>query len=386
MGTLTAALGTWWLPAGLALLSLLEVHDVYADEPALRRAATTAALLLAALALSRRQSAPAQVAVGAAGLVLVVVLVQPDLSAQPLFSPFLVMVAAMFALGMHADRRTFVLGAAATTAVLVLLEAVQVLAGRAPSDVVPSLLFWAVAAGAGRLVHLSRLQARAERERAERATLSERSRIARELHDVVAHSLSVMVIQASVEARLLGDRDDSTARTLRAIETAGREALVELRRLLGLLRTDEDGAVPLRPLPSLSSLEDAAMLDDVRRAGHDVVVKVTGTPRAVPTGADLSAYRIVQEALTNVVKHAPGSGVRVLVQHDDDAVRVEVGNGPGPCPHQQAGGGHELGGAGHGIVNMAERVRLYDGELTAGPDGSGGWVVRARFPTAMGRL
>jgi signal transduction histidine kinase len=382
MGKLVPRLVRWWLPAGLAALSAIEVHEVYAGEPVLRRAATAGLLLLAALALSRRRRLPAHVAAGCAVLVLGVVLLQPDLSAQPLFSLFVVMVAAMFSLGAHADRRTFVLGAAAAAAALASLEGVQVVAGRPPSEVVPSLLFWSVAAGAGRLVHLSSLEARVERERAEQATIAERSRIARELHDVVAHSLSVMVIQASVEARTLGERDDSAARTLRAIESTGRDALVELRRLLGLLRTPGEGDGPRRPLPSLASVaEEGGMLDDVRQAGHDVTLEVRGAPRDLPAGVELSAYRVVQEALTNAVKHAPGSPVRVVVDHEHEDLRVEVRNGAG-----RPEAGPALDSGGHGLPGMQERVRLYDGELTAGSDGAGEWVVRARFPVAVERV
>lgn len=377
----------WGLPLGLAALAIAEVVDAYAAEEAWRRVAMVVVTTPMALVLGVRRRRPVATLVVACVLTLVLVLgVQTDPAAQPPLTPFLVLVAALFALGVHAERRAFTVGAATAAGLLGGLEVVQVVAGRGAGDVVPSVVFWVAAAVIGRLVHLSHSDAAAARERARRAenerdvaAAAERSRIARELHDVVAHSLSVIVIQASVEARTLGDRDDSAARTLRSIESTGRDALVELRRLLGLLRTPGEGDSPLQPLPSLASLEEGTgMLEDVRQAGHEVTLEVRGVPHDVPAGVELSAYRVVQEALTNAVKHAPAAPVRAVVDHEHGDVRVEVHNGPG-----RAGEGTALDSGGHGLTGMQERVRLYDGELTAGPDDSGGWVVRARFPVAV---
>jgi signal transduction histidine kinase len=370
-----------WIPAAVAVVGVAEVADVYGGEPLWRRAASAGLLVLAALVLHRRRQTPVRVTVTAATLAAVVVLLQPALAEQPLFSPFLVLVAAFFALGLHASRRTFTTGAVAAGTVVGVMLAVQGVAGRPPVDMVPSVLFWVVALGAGRLLHLSQQEARHERERAERAAIEERSRIARELHDVIAHSLSVIVVQASVEARLLPDQDGSTARTLRSVEETGREALTELRRLLGVLRTVDGATKPLSPLPSLSALHaDGGMLDDVRAVGHDVRLVVEGTPPGTSL-AELSAYRVVQEALTNVVKHAPGAPVEVRVLHAPAALVVRVTNGPAT----RTGPGPELEGGGHGITGMRERARMYDGTLTAGAEPGGGWTVEARFPHARAR-
>jgi signal transduction histidine kinase len=392
MGRRRELVRDWWLPVALGALSVLELLS--SASPLGLHGLMLAVLLLICVVLAWRRHRPALVAITAAGFTLFLVVgLQPDPSAQPPLVPFVAMIAALFSLGVHADRRTFLVGAAATAALLGSLEALQVLAGRALGDVVPSLLFWTVAAGTGRVVHLTRRETESERDRARRAEAerdlhareaadAERTRIARELHDVVAHSLSVIVIQASVEARLLDGSEDSTGRTLRSIETTGRDALVELRRLLGLLRSEGDDRVPLQPLPSLTFLsEDDGLLADVRRAGHEVTLEVRGEAFCIPSGVDLSAYRVVQEALTNVVKHSPGAPVHVEVVHGMEDVRVRVANGPG-----SPGLGRELGEGGHGIAGMRERVKLYGGDLTASPSSDGGWTVQARFPTAKDRV
>lgn len=188
-----------------------------------------------------------------------------------------------------------------------------------------------------------------------------------------AHSLSVMVIQSSVEARLLPDQTSSTATTLRTIENTGREALAELRRLLGLLRTDEADGESLQPLPSVRDL--GGLLTQLRHAGLQVSLHVSGQPRELAPGIDLSAYRIAQEALTNALKHAPGSTVRVQLHYGDDAVSVSVEDDGATQPPSRP-----LSGAGHGLVGMRERVKLYDGKLETGPRGSGGFGVKALIP------
>jgi signal transduction histidine kinase len=350
---------------------------------------TVSAVLLigAAAALVVRRHKPATAAVVAAALVSTYLLgLSEDLTRQPPFEPFLVMVVAFFALGLHGEGRPRVFGAALAGSALVAAQTSMILAGRPLGEALPSLLFWACAAAVGAVVgryhHAARSAARAAEDLSRRreadvdeAVGAERARIARELHDVVAHGLSVIVIQASVEARLHRERDPAVAETLGTIEAAGRSALEDLRRLLGLLRAQPNEASALAPLPTVADLD--ATVARLRSGGHDVSLTVTGDPRDLPPGVGLSAYRIAQEALTNAVKHAPGSQVRVQVGYDDDGVVVSVED-DGPHVGTPASGG--LSG-GHGLLGMRERVRLYSGRLEAGPVEAGGFAVRALLPT-----
>lgn len=376
----------WWLPVALTALTVADVSLNYGDRSSAHQVAMLTVLVPVCLLLAWRRRRPALTVVLAAGLVVVyVTVVQQDLGEQPPLEPFLALLGAYFSLGVHASRTDFVRGVALSAVLLLPLQVAELVAGAPVGDVLPSVLFWGTAAGAGRLLFFSRREATHERQRAaqaheerelhaQRAAVDERSRIARELHDVVAHSLSVMVIHASVEGRLLDDQDTSTARTLRTIEQTGRDALVELRRLLGLLRSDDQDGSPLQPPPSLQQLDD--LLTQLRGTGLDVELAVHGEPGNVPAGVDLSAYRIAQEALTNVLKHAPGAAVRVHLDYSDEAVTVRV---------EDDGSGHETAapvhGPGNGLAGMRERVRLYGGRLDAGPRDGGGFRVRATMPT-----
>ncbi len=241
---------------------------------------------------------------------------------------------------------------------------------------------------AGRTQRARRLRAEAlERERegqARTAVVEERQRIARELHDVVAHGLVVMVVQAQGARRIL-DQDPERAReALRAIETTGQTALEEMRRSLGVLR--EEAARPdLAPQPTLEDLD--ALLAEMRRAGLKVDLRIEGERRALREGVDRSAYRIVQEALTNTIKHAGLVPTRVTVAYGADDLRLEIVD-EGARPARPGGESHDGGGAsgasgagsGHGLVGMRERVRLYGGELETSSDNGHGFVVRARIP------
>jgi signal transduction histidine kinase len=220
------------------------------------------------------------------------------------------------------------------------------------------------------------LQARArelERDREEKARAAveeERGRIARELHDVVAHSVSVMVVQAQAGPRLLSDPDRAGG-AFASIERAGREALVELRRMLGILRAgDERPAVD--PQPGLRSLD--GLVSQVRDAGLRVDCTVDGDERPLPVGVDLSAYRIVQEALTNTLKHSKGRRAGIVLRYGASWLDIEVvddGRGATASTTDHTG---------HGLIGMRERVALYGGELITGPGDDGGFVVRARLP------
>jgi len=214
--------------------------------------------------------------------------------------------------------------------------------------------------------------AAAERQ-AEQAVADERARMARELHDVVSHNLSVVVLQAA-GAQAAGGSDAGPA--LEKIERSGRQALVEMRRLLGVLRQPgEQPARPeLSPQPGLAELP--ALAEGVRAAGLPVVLAVDGDPAGLPAAVDISAYRIVQEALTNVLKHAGQASAQVSVRCAAEEVLIEVtDDGTGTLAGGQAGGGQ-------GLAGMRERVALFGGELAAGPRPAGGFAVRARLPLA----
>jgi signal transduction histidine kinase len=183
---------------------------------------------------------------------------------------------------------------------------------------------------------------------------------------VIAHNVSVMVVQAAAAGDVFDAQPAKAREALASIEHTGREALTELRRLLGAVRAD-DGKVPQ---PGLGRLP--ALLDQVRAAGLDVDVETEGEQRQLPLGIDLSAYRIVQEALTNTLKHAAASHAQVVLRYSDDELAVDVVD--------DGRGATQNGDAGHGLIGMRERVALYDGDLTAGPRAEGGFCVSARFP------
>ena len=235
----------------------------------------------------------------------------------------------------------------------------------------------AIAAGlylAARRAYIASLQDRAgqlEREQqllTEHAVAAERVRIARELHDVVAHGVSLMVVQAQALGALDGAERDATGER---IATLGREALTEMHRMLGVLRPQSDEAPELTPAPGIRDVP--GLIERARGAGLQVELAVEGSPRALPVGVDLSAYRIVQEALTNVVKHARARRTDVRVRYALDALELSVvddgdGNGTGEAP-------------GHGLVGMRERVALFGGTLETGAAGEGGgYAVRAVLP------
>jgi signal transduction histidine kinase len=225
----------------------------------------------------------------------------------------------------------------------------------------------------GRMTFNRRRRIVRDREFATReAVAAERAAIARELHDVVAHHMSVMVVQAGAARAVSASDPAATAEALRQIEASGRTGLAEMRRLLEVLKAEEDGN-RRAPQPGLARLRE--LLDAMRASGLPVEAVVEGTPRPLPPGVDLSAYRIVQEALTNALRHAGGASARVIVRYEPDAVELEIGDdGHGPPEDPEASGGH-------GLIGMRERVQLFGGELEAGPRPGGGFLVRARLPS-----
>lgn len=221
---------------------------------------------------------------------------------------------------------------------------------------------------------LTRERADRAQEQARREVMEERTRIARELHDVVAHSMSVVQVQASTARYRLPELSPAAAAEFDAIAAAARGALVEMRHVLGVLRT-EDHAAELSPQRGIADIPD--LVEATRRAGADATAEVAtaGEPAAA---TQLAAYRIVQEALSNAVRHAPGSAVTVTVDSSPDEVRLTVRNGRSPArpaPLQRPSAT-----AGHGLRGMTERAASVGGEVDAGPDADGGWTVRARLP------
>jgi signal transduction histidine kinase len=226
---------------------------------------------------------------------------------------------------------------------------------------------------------------RLERDRAQearRAVAAERARIARELHDVVAHHVSMMVVQAEA-GPVVSERDPArAANAFDAIAATGRQALVELRRLLGVLRGDQDGAPSLAPQPGLADLP--ALVEQVGRAGLRVELVVEGIQAPLPAGVDLSAYRILQEALTNALRHGGPGRARVVVRYGGDELRLQVvdeGRGlESAVGRRPDDPDRRTRRSGQGLVGMRERVALFDGELHAGPGPGGGFTVDARLP------
>jgi signal transduction histidine kinase len=308
-----------------------------------------------------------------------------DASAQWPLQSFLAWLLAFYSVAAHAEPRRAIYGGAAAGAVVVAMALPGLFTGENPGDIIPAWLFLGAAWLIGWTLHKRRVQAvrledraaRLELEREENARAAvaeERARIARELHDVVAHSVSVMVVQAQAAQRLAeAEQTDLRRQALDSIETTGRQALVEMRRLLGVLRrTDAD--LSLAPQPGLDDLE--GLIRQVREAGLPVELHIEGDPEPLPPGVDLSAYRIVQEALTNTLKHAGPAKARVTIRYRSDEVELEVAD--------DGAGTGKGGGSGQGLIGMRERVAIYGGVFESGRQ-NGGYLVRARLPLDANR-
>jgi signal transduction histidine kinase len=298
------------------------------------------------------------------------------------FQPFVALVLAAYSVGSRTDNLR-----AAVAAPLLVVSAggmflVAVAAGQSQGNVLPSFV-WLVAAGAvGRLVRSWRRRATeledANRELAEQRELQaeaavavERGRIARELHDVVAHNVSMIVVQAGAAARVLEGAQPHVRDALDAIESTGRATVDEMRRLLGVLRAGDDGAA-LSPQPGLADLD--RLVANVSDAGLPVSVHVEGSPLPLPVALDLTAYRIAQEALTNALKHAGAASAELTLRYEAAAIEIEV---------RDTGTASGAGiGTGHGLIGMRERAALWGGRLEAGRT-SDGWHVRAWLPVEV---
>ena len=350
------------------LLAALSVEEVLASNVIGPPAVLVPAALGMTLPLIWRRSRPLAstsvvMAVFAIGSLL-------DESGHDPQTTLLALLLAVYSVGAHAPRREALAGLGLScTAILVYEAGDFIVLGPAFAGT------WL----AGRVVRsrehdaerMRELSAALERERVEEgriAVAEERGRIARELHDVVAHAMSTIVLEAGAERVNLPGPEGSTHATLRSIERTGREALAEMRRLVGVLRAQGDG--PDRaPQPSMLRLDD--LVERVRRAGLPVTVEVVGEPVELPPGVDISAYRIVQEALTNVLKHAGDARARLVVTYGRASIEIDVSDD---------GRGGAVNGAGHGLVGLRERVALFGGDLEAGPHEGRGFRVHARLP------
>jgi signal transduction histidine kinase len=332
-------------------------------------------LVVAPLFARRRFPFGAPLTVGAAAIFASFV----DNSLVPFdFIMFLAGCSAVFLVALRPDPRQAVAGLAIAVGVVAIVVRHDP-RGTLWEVVFTSLLFaivWTVGFTLGRqskqAAEAKERAARAEREREERAHLAvaeERARIARELHDVVGHSVSVMTVQASGVRRLLRPDQEREREALLIVERTGREALAEMRRMVGVLRRPEE-APALAPQPSLEHLD--RLVEHAREAGLPVDLRIEGEVRELPAGVDLTAYRLVQEGLTNALKHAGATSAEVLVDYRDGEIEVTVSdNGAG------VGNGD---GSGHGLVGMRERVSVYGGELQAGPQPGGGFRLQATLP------
>jgi signal transduction histidine kinase len=291
---------------------------------------------------------------------------------------------AIFTVAEYTERPKVIAAATIVGAVLILTPLIH-----GVSESPTAILSRLVAAGLALALGLY-LRARADyiiglRERAERlereqellagqSVAQEQVRIARELHDVVAHNVSLMVVQAQALAAT-GDEAPDRVQALHRVADLGREAMSEMHRMLGVLRPNGAGdALELAPQPGVRDLD--GLIARTREAGVDATLTVVGEPRELPAGVDLSAYRIAQEALTNVIRHASAHRVDVTLSFADDAVQVNVvDDGVGP-------GANGSGAGGHGLVGMRERVALFGGSLTAGAAPGGGYLVHAVLPVS----
>ena len=379
LGRLIRIYGDWALALGLAALFQLEVWTVDPSHPPGdvgtafspgERAVAAAGGLVFTLSLAWRRRAPLVVLAVAIVTMLLANLVSAlDAPATPAIA----LVVAVYSVGAHTAGLRASIGALGVAGVIGVTAARQL----SLADV----LFIAMIVGgawlAGRAIRHRRLretQLEREKAEAEAAIAEERARIARELHDVVAHAISVIVLQARGGRKLLDAEPEEARQALDAIERTASQALGEMRRLLGLLR-ESDAELALAPQPTLSRLED--LVGQVREAGLPVEVAVEGEPRELPPGVDLSAYRIVQEALTNALKHAGPATARVTVRYGDGELDLEISDdGVG------AGNG---GGAGQGLAGIRERVAVFGGDVETGQRPEGGYAVRARLPYASER-
>ncbi|MEU6577062.1 sensor histidine kinase [Streptomyces sp. NPDC046805] len=372
---------------GMSCVSVVHLARAPGHHGSLAAALAVSAVLCVVVALRRRLPEPMLMLAAAAGLAQTVLDVEPTVADFAL----LVISFTVAATGARwASRFALTAGLAAATLAQLRWPAEHAsLLGRVGITVfqtVPFALAWVLGDSMRtRRAYFAQLEERAARLEKEReaqakvAVAAERARIARELHDVVAHNVSVMVVQADGAAYVLDSAPDQARNALETISSTGRQALAEMRRLLGVLRTGEHReSGEYVPQPDVEQIDD--LVQQCRSAGLPVDFKVEGTPRPLPSGVELTAYRIVQEALTNTRKHGgPNTGASVRLVYFDDGLGLLVEDDGKGAPHEL----YEDGGAdgrGHGLIGMRERVGMVGGTLDAGPRPGGGFRISALLP------
>ena len=379
VGRRAPAVLDWVVALVLLTVAMLEVASgVFPGPVAVAAAVQIAVTLLVAF----RRVAPLPSIAACAAVLLPYVVVYGSGDSLAIVATELLLV---YSVGRHLDGRALLAGAAIT---LLLVAEELIAAGLllSPSDWAYLLVLYGGALGLGvalrlqvrRSIALAVATDRARREQDEMAVAAvdeERARIARELHDVVAHNVGLIVLQAGGARSVLATDPDRARTALSQVEETGRQTLTEMRHLVGILRVDEDSG--RQPLPRLDRLP--ALLDEARAAGLPVELEVRGTEVELPAGLELAAYRVVQESLTNVRKHATVARAHVRLCYEHDRLRIEVSD-DGGSPGVRGDMAAAASGPGHGLIGMRERVEVYDGELQAGPLPGGGFRVEAILP------
>ncbi|MGP0101012.1 MAG: sensor histidine kinase [Solirubrobacteraceae bacterium] len=384
-------LPAWGVDASLAVALAAVLVVVRAVEAhGLQRAAWPgyALSVVAALMVAGRRRWPLAVFAGTLALALLAIALTAPSGAISL--PVMI---AVYTLAQVDERRRAVLLALLAGAALALARGLFQYRGwsDARTAVEPALalaalfLGWALASHRAYIAEIEARAAQAERtreEEAHRQVDAERLRIARELHDVLAHGIATINVQAGVAAHVLHERPEHAAEALRTIKATSKEALRELRGILGVLRAADEGE-PREPTPGLSEID--RLVDATSHAGVPTQVEISGHRRALPATVDLAAYRIVQESLTNVLRHAAGASARVAICYADQEMTISVDDdGRAMTRAAPATNGHGKA-PGHGILGMRERAHALGGELQAAPRADGGFRVHARLPVTTGR-
>ena len=366
---------TEWIPAALiAAAGFYEVGVAPIVEPGIPGPPAVAAatiLLIAGAVLLRYRYPLRALAVLLIGAAIQLAINEDPTEYQPSTEAFIGLLLTAYSVALHAER---VRAIQALVLILALhMVSVAVRPSRAAMEdslgmlVLLALLWTAASAARGRQERIAELERERDQE-AVAAVAAERARIARELHDIVAHAVSVMVVQIGGARHTMRSDPGVAEGSMQLAEAAGREALTEMRRLVGLMREDE---ATVDPTPGVASLPRLA--DRFGKAGLPVTLDVDPAVAGLPAGIDLAAYRVVQEGLTNALKHAGKVPTGVTVRRRSDRLEIEVRNGSGA--HTNGGGD-----GGHGLIGLRERVALYDGRIVAGPADGGGFALRVELP------